>query len=45
MIVMQKDNVVCDQPCNLISQGIFESLFPKDLISFDNSTGSFRVSK
>ncbi|WP_400079632.1 ABC transporter ATP-binding protein [Winogradskyella sp. R77965] len=45
MIVMQKDDVVCDQPCNLISQGIFESLFPKDLISFDNSTGSFRVSK
>lgn len=43
MIVMQKDNVVCDQPCNLISQGVFESLFPKDLISFDNSTGSFRV--
>lgn len=45
MIVMQKHKVVCDQPCNLISQGIFESLFPKDLISFDNSNGSFRVSK
>lgn len=45
MIVMQKGNVVCDQPCNLISDGIFESLFPKDLIAFDNSTGSFRVTK
>ncbi|WP_439152476.1 ABC transporter ATP-binding protein [Winogradskyella sp.] len=45
MIVMQKDNVVCDQPCNLISQGVFESLFPKDLIAFDKTTGSFRVSK
>lgn len=44
MIVMQKDKLVCDQPCNLISNGVFDSLFPKDLISFDNSTGSFRVS-
>ncbi|WP_179008328.1 ABC transporter ATP-binding protein [Winogradskyella forsetii] len=45
MIVMQKDKTVCDQPCNLISKGIFDSLFPKDLIAFDNSTGSFRVTK
>jgi iron complex transport system ATP-binding protein len=45
MIVMQKDNVVCDQPCKLIEKGVFETLFPKDLISFDNKTGSFRVSK
>ena len=27
MIVMTKDQVVSDQPCNLISNGIFESLF------------------
>ena len=45
MIVMRKENVVYDQPCNLISQGIFESLFPDDLISFDNTSGSFRVKK
>ncbi|MCA0132230.1 ABC transporter ATP-binding protein [Winogradskyella alexanderae] len=45
MIVMTKEAVICDQPCNLISNGVFESLFPKDLISFDNATGSFRVSK
>jgi iron complex transport system ATP-binding protein len=45
MIVMQNDQVVCDQPCNLITQGIFESLFPKDLISFDNLTGSFKVTQ
>jgi cobalamin transport system ATP-binding protein len=45
MIVMTETNVVCDQPCNLISHGIFESLFPRDLISFDKATGSFRVSK
>lgn len=45
MIVMQKNQVICNQPCNLISDGIFETLFPKDLISFDNKTGSFRVTK
>lgn len=45
MIVMQKENVVYNQPCNLISQGVFESLFPDDLISFDNTSGSFRVKK
>lgn len=45
MIVMKKDKVFCDQPCNLISQGVFESLFPKDLIAFDEKTGSFRVTK
>jgi iron complex transport system ATP-binding protein len=43
MIVMTKTGVICDQPCNLISDRVFDSLFPKDLISFDNSTGSFRV--
>jgi len=45
MIVMTNNDVICNQPCNLISEGIFETLFPKDLIKFDNSTGSFRVSK
>jgi iron complex transport system ATP-binding protein len=45
MIVMQNENVVCDQPCNLISNRVFETLFPKDLISFDKTTGSFRVIK
>lgn len=45
MVVMQNDNVVCDQPCNLISQGVFNTLFPRDLIVFDNATGSFRVTK
>ena len=45
MIVMKDKEVICDQPCHLISKGIFESLFPKDLIVFDNKTGSFRVKK
>ncbi|MEN3324344.1 ABC transporter ATP-binding protein [Mariniflexile soesokkakense] len=45
MIVMSKDSVVTDTPCNLISNGTFKSLFPKDLIAFDEKTGSFRVKK
>ncbi|MDO7170629.1 ABC transporter ATP-binding protein [Mariniflexile sp. AS56] len=45
MIVMSKNQVVTDTPCNLISNGTFETLFPKDLIAFDEKTGSFRVKK
>lgn len=45
MIVMNAGTVVANQPCKLIQQGVFESLFPKDLISFDKETGSFRVKK
>ncbi|WP_040278056.1 ABC transporter ATP-binding protein [Psychroserpens damuponensis] len=45
MIVMTKETVVSNSPCRLIEQGVFETLFPKDLIGFDKTTGSFRVKK
>ena len=45
LVVMTKDHVVSDEPCNLITKGVFENLFPKDLIAFDEHTGSFRVRK
>lgn len=45
LIVMSKNKVVADSPCNLISNGTFESLFPKDLIAFDEKSGTFRVKK
>lgn len=45
MIVMKKDSVIIDQPCNLISKGVFESLFPKDLITFDGNSGRFKVTQ
>ena len=45
IIVMTADHVISDQPCNLISEGVFNNLFPKDLIGFDQKTGSFRVIK
>ena len=45
MVVMTHDSVECDSPCNLIASGTFEKLFPKDLISFNGKTGSFKVNK
>lgn len=45
LIVMTKDSVVSDEPNKLIEQGVFDTLFPKDLIAFDEKTGSFRVKK
>lgn len=43
LIVMTPDQVISDQPCHLISKGIFNTLFPKDLIGFDEKTESFRI--
>ncbi|MBU2938872.1 ABC transporter ATP-binding protein [Lacinutrix sp. C3R15] len=45
MIVMTKEEVISNTPCNLIEQGVFNTLFPEDLIVFDTKTGSFRVKK
>lgn len=45
MIVMTKTEVTSDSPCHLIQQGTFNTLFPEDLITFDATTGSFRVKK
>lgn len=45
MIVMINDNIICDQPCNLIEKGVFNSLFPKDMIAFDTKKGSFKITK
>jgi iron complex transport system ATP-binding protein len=45
MVVMTPNQVISDSPCKLIEKRVFETLFPKDLIGFDNKTGSFRVKK
>jgi len=45
LIVMTKDSIITDTPKNLIKQGAFNSLFPEDLIVFDEKIGSFRVIK
>lgn len=44
MIVMTEENVVQDQPCNLISKGIFDTLFNDNSISFDGLKGKFVIS-
>lgn len=45
LIIMTREGVVMDSPCNLIEKGAFDVLFPKDMIVFDQKTGSFRVKK
>lgn len=45
MIVMKNNEVVSQTPCNLIKEGVFTDLFPKDLITFDENSGSFRIKK
>ena len=43
MIVMTNQNVVQDDPCNLISKGVFSSLFQNEHIQFDVSKGKFVI--
>lgn len=43
MIVMTEETVVQDQPCNLITQGVFNSLFKDNAISFDGEKGKFVI--
>jgi iron complex transport system ATP-binding protein len=43
MIVMDGENVIQDQPCNLISKGVFSSLFKNEHIQFDATKGKFVI--
>jgi iron complex transport system ATP-binding protein len=43
MIVMDGKTVIQDQPCNLISKGVFSSLFQNEHIQFDASKGKFII--
>ncbi|WP_396150458.1 ABC transporter ATP-binding protein [Flavobacterium sp.] len=43
MIVMNGQTVIQDQPCNLISKGVFSSLFKNEHIQFDASKGKFVI--
>jgi iron complex transport system ATP-binding protein len=44
MIVMTEGQVVQDQPCTLISQGVFATLFKDSAITFDSEKGKFVIS-
>lgn len=41
MLVMTEDKTYYDSPENLIQQGVFENLFPKEVIEFDGENGRF----
>ena len=43
MIIMTPETVVQDQPCNLISNGSFDTLFKDEYIVFDAGKGKFIV--
>lgn len=43
MIIMTLDNVVQDQPCNLIMKGSFNTLFQDEHIVFDSEKGKFMI--
>ncbi len=43
MIVMTEETVEQDQHCNLISKGVFNSLFKDDAITFDSEKGKFVI--
>ena len=43
MIVMTQDEIIQDEPCKLISNGIFTTLFKNENIAFDNEKGKFVV--
>ncbi len=45
MLILDKNETTFDEPCHLISKGSFQNLFPKDLISFNNETGTFKINK
>ena len=44
MIVMTESSFEQDQPCNLITKGIFNTLFKDSSITFDGEKGKFMVS-
>jgi len=44
MIIMTPENVVQDQPCNLIAKRIFNTLFKDEHIVFDDEKGKFVIS-
>ncbi len=44
MIVMTESMVEQDQPCNLITKGVFNTLFKDSSITFDGEKGKFMVS-
>lgn len=45
MLVLDGLNNIFDEPCKLIENKRFDTLFPTDIISFDAATGAFKIKK
>lgn len=45
MLLLNETTNFFGEPCQLIEKGAFDNLFPKDAVSFDSTTGSFRIQK
>lgn len=43
IILMTENEVIQDEPCNLISRGIFDTLFKDENIKFDSEKGRFII--
>ncbi len=43
MLVMTDDTVIIGEPQELITKGVFNKLFPENLIEFDNQTHRFKI--
>ncbi|HET8885945.1 MAG TPA: ABC transporter ATP-binding protein [Salinimicrobium sp.] len=43
IIILNNEKFYFGNPCELIENGIFEQLFPSDLIQFDSNLGAFRI--
>jgi iron complex transport system ATP-binding protein len=41
IIIINAEEVIQDEPCNLISKGVFNNLFQSESIIFDNEKGKF----
>lgn len=45
ILILEGKNNPFDEPCKLIENKAFESLFPADTVQFDASSGTFRIQK
>ncbi|MBC6998637.1 ABC transporter ATP-binding protein [Cytophaga sp. FL35] len=45
ILLLNKKENPFGEPCELIEQGVFESLFPKDTVKFDATSGTFKIKK
>lgn len=45
ILILHRDHSVFGDPCQLIDQGAFETLFPEDTVRFDRQSGAFRIAK